>query len=170
MSFTFLMLPPQSAITLDWADRLRAAMPELNLVVAQDEAAAADAIGEADAVFGTLPPDLLARARKLRWLQAPQAAPPAGYYYKELVEHPVVVTNFRADLRRPYRRAYHGLRARFRARLSLLHPAANAARVEASRPRMPASCTCPDSDGAHRRARRHRRGSGAPRCRLRHDM
>ena len=95
MSFTFLMLPPQSDITRGWADRLRAAMPELNLIVAEDQAAAADAIAEADAAFGTLPPDLLARARKLRWLQAPQAAPPAGYYYKELVAHPVVVTNFR---------------------------------------------------------------------------
>jgi phosphoglycerate dehydrogenase-like enzyme len=28
-------------------------------------------------------------------LQAPQAAPPAGYYYPELIAHPVVVTNFR---------------------------------------------------------------------------
>ena len=32
---------------------------------------------------------------KLRWLQAPQAAPPAGYYYPELIAHSVVVTNFR---------------------------------------------------------------------------
>jgi hypothetical protein len=28
-------------------------------------------------------------------LQAPQAAPPAGYYYPELIAHSVVVTNFR---------------------------------------------------------------------------
>jgi phosphoglycerate dehydrogenase-like enzyme len=46
-------------------------------------------------VFGTLKPEWLAKARKLRWLQAPQAAPPAGYYYDELIAHPVVVTNFR---------------------------------------------------------------------------
>ena len=38
---------------------------------------------------------LLRQATRLRWLQAPQAAPPAGYYYPELVAHPVVVTNFR---------------------------------------------------------------------------
>jgi phosphoglycerate dehydrogenase-like enzyme len=31
----------------------------------------------------------------LRWLQAPQAAPPAGYYYPELIAHPVQITNFR---------------------------------------------------------------------------
>ena len=38
---------------------------------------------------------MLAAARRLRWLQAPQAAPPAGFYYPELIAHPVVVTNFR---------------------------------------------------------------------------
>ncbi len=53
------------------------------------------AIVTADAAFGTLPADLLAKARRLRWLQAPQAAPPAGYYYSELVSHPLTVTNFR---------------------------------------------------------------------------
>ena len=31
----------------------------------------------------------------MRWLQAPQAAPPPGYYYAELIAHAVVVTNFR---------------------------------------------------------------------------
>ncbi|MDQ3811952.1 MAG: hypothetical protein M3336_16845 [Chloroflexota bacterium] len=52
-------------------------------------------IADADAAFGTIPPDLLATARKLRWLQAPAIAPPAGYYSAELVAHPAVVTNFR---------------------------------------------------------------------------
>ena len=52
-------------------------------------------IANADAAFGTLSADLLARADKLRWLQAPAIAPPAGYYFPELVAHPVVVTNFR---------------------------------------------------------------------------
>ena len=37
----------------------------------------------------------MSKATKLRWLQAPQAAPAAGYYYPELVSHPVAVTNFR---------------------------------------------------------------------------
>jgi phosphoglycerate dehydrogenase-like enzyme len=95
MPFTFLMLPPQTDITRGWAARLHAAMPELTIIVAEDVAQAEGAIAEADAVFGRLPPALLAKARKLRWLQAPQAAPPAGYYYPELVAHPVVITNFR---------------------------------------------------------------------------
>ena len=95
MSFTFVMLPPQSAITRDWAARLRAAIPELCLVVAETDEEAAGALGTADAAFGTLTPALLAHSAKLRWLQAPQAAPPAGFYHDALVQHPVVVTNFR---------------------------------------------------------------------------
>ena len=38
---------------------------------------------------------LLARAARLRWLQSHQAAPPAGYYYPELIAHPLTVTNMR---------------------------------------------------------------------------
>ena len=94
-AFTFLMLPPQSALTRQWAKRLAEAVPDMNLVLAEDQAAAAEAIASADAAFGTLPPELLAKAVRLRWLQAPQAAPPAGYYYPELVAHALTVTNFR---------------------------------------------------------------------------
>src|SRR5205814_8822052 len=61
----------------------------------EEGAAARAAIGRADCAFGTVPADLLGDATRLRWLQAPQAAPPAGYYYPALVQHPAVVTNFR---------------------------------------------------------------------------
>jgi phosphoglycerate dehydrogenase-like enzyme len=93
--FTFLMLPPQTELTRQWAKRLAETVPGMNLIVAEDAETAASAIVAADAAFGTLPPGLLAKAKQLRWLQAPQAAPPAGYYYPELVAHPVIVTNFR---------------------------------------------------------------------------
>src|SRR5512146_3339421 len=95
MTSTLVMLPPQSDTTREWAKRLGAAMPELSIVVAEDLGQAARAIREAEAAFGTLPVALLREATRLRWLQAPQAAPPAGYYYPELVAHPVAVTNFR---------------------------------------------------------------------------
>ena len=95
MAFTFVFLPPQSETTRDWAAHLRQSVPEAAVVVAETVAEARDAIGDADAAFGTLPPELLAVAGRLRWLQAPAAAPPAGYYYPALVRHPVVVTNFR---------------------------------------------------------------------------
>ena len=92
---TLLMLPPQRPTTREWAARLAEAVPEISIVVAENEADAARAVGEADAAFGTIPDALLRQARQLRWLQAPQAAPPAGYYTPELIAHPVVVTNFR---------------------------------------------------------------------------
>ncbi len=95
MPITFLMLPPQSERTREWAQRLAEANPGLDIIAPETMEGAEQAIGHADGAFGTLPPALLARAEKLRWLQAPQAAPPAGFYYRELIEHPVVITNFR---------------------------------------------------------------------------
>ncbi len=95
MATSLLMVPPQTATTRDWAARVAKALPALDVVVAEDTAAAHAAIARADCAFGTLSPGLLSQARRLRWLQAPQAAPPAGYYYPSLVQHPVVVTNFR---------------------------------------------------------------------------
>jgi len=95
MGATLLMLPPQSSTTRDWARRLAAALPELSVVVAEDGTEAVRAVGLAEAVFGTIPPALLREASRLRWIQAPQAAPPAGWYYPELIAHPAVVTNFR---------------------------------------------------------------------------
>jgi phosphoglycerate dehydrogenase-like enzyme len=94
MSYTLVMLPPQTEVTRAWAKRI-AADQVARVVVADDLDQARREITEAEAAYGTLPPDLLAAARRLRWLQAPQAAPPAGWYYPELIAHPAVVTNFR---------------------------------------------------------------------------
>jgi phosphoglycerate dehydrogenase-like enzyme len=94
-TFKFVMLPPQSEITRDWGRQLADAMPEVRVVIAEDQAAAEREIVDAEAAFGRLPREVLAKARRLRWLQAPQIAPPAGYYYPELIEHSLTVTNFR---------------------------------------------------------------------------
>ena len=95
MSFKLLLLPLQSDTTRAWATRLREALPELHLVVAENAAQAEQEIKDADAAYGTLPDGALEKAAKLRWLQAPAAAPPAGYYTPELIEYPLTVTNFR---------------------------------------------------------------------------
>jgi phosphoglycerate dehydrogenase-like enzyme len=95
MPTTLLMLPPQSEKTRAWAARLNAAVPALTVVVAESDAEAQRAIADADAAYGTMPDALLGQAKRLRWLQAPQAAPPAGYYTPVLIAHPVAVTNFR---------------------------------------------------------------------------
>jgi phosphoglycerate dehydrogenase-like enzyme len=94
-SFKFVLLPPQSDITRDWGKRLAETVPEARVIVAEDANIAAREIVDAEAAFGWLGNDLLSNAKKLRWLQAPQAAPAAGYYYPELIAHPVEVTNFR---------------------------------------------------------------------------
>ncbi len=95
MPIPFLMLPPQSDKTREWGKQLAAAHPELDVIVAETREGAEQAIAVAEGAYGTIPPDLLPKAQKLRWLQAPQAAPPAGYYYPELIAHPVAITNFR---------------------------------------------------------------------------
>ncbi len=94
-TFKFVMLPPQSDISRTWGRQLADAMPEVRVVIAEDQATAEREIVDAEAAFGWLPRDLLAKAKRLRWLQAPQAAPAAGYYYPEMVEHSLSVTNFR---------------------------------------------------------------------------
>jgi phosphoglycerate dehydrogenase-like enzyme len=95
MPVTLVMLPPQTPTTREWASRLVCALPDLSVVVAEDLEEAARIIPSAEAAFGAIPPALLRAAARLRWLQAPQAAPPAGYYHPGLVAHPVTVTNFR---------------------------------------------------------------------------
>ena len=95
MPVTFLMLPPQGEKTRQWARRLAAAVPELEIIAPETMEGAEQAIALAEGAYGTIPPALLKRAEKLRWLQAPQAAPPAGYYYPELIAHAVQITNFR---------------------------------------------------------------------------
>ncbi|HKX77113.1 MAG TPA: D-2-hydroxyacid dehydrogenase, partial [Novosphingobium sp.] len=75
--------------------QLRVDVPEATVIVAEDEAGAIAQIADAEACYGFLTPPILAAARKLRWLQAPFAAPPAGFYYPALIEHPVAVTNLR---------------------------------------------------------------------------
>ena len=94
-TFKFVMLPPQSEMTRSWGHSLAEALPEVRVVIAEDQAAAEREIVDAEAAFGRLPREVLAKARRLRWLQAPQIAPPAGYYYPELIEHSLTVTNFR---------------------------------------------------------------------------
>jgi phosphoglycerate dehydrogenase-like enzyme len=95
VAFTLVMMPPHTAVRRTWAQRIAAADVGVRVLQPETMAEAMRDIAGADAAFGTLPPEALAAAHRLRWLQAPQAAPPAGFYYPELIAHPVVVTNFR---------------------------------------------------------------------------
>jgi phosphoglycerate dehydrogenase-like enzyme len=95
MPIPMLFLPPQSDKTREWARQVADACPELEIIVPETREGAEQAIALAECAYGTIPRDMLPRANHLRWLQAPQAAPPAGYYYPELIAHPVEITNFR---------------------------------------------------------------------------
>jgi phosphoglycerate dehydrogenase-like enzyme len=95
MTLKMVFLPPQRGETRQWARTVAEKVPGIGVVVAETPEEAAREIGDAEAAFGTLPRELLERAERLRWLQAPAAAPPAGYYYPELARHAVQVTNFR---------------------------------------------------------------------------
>lgn len=93
MAFRLVLLPPMDQA--GWAEAVRAAVPDAEVVICHTPEEAVAAIPEAEAALGTLPPEVLRHAPRLRWLQAPAAGPPAGWYYPELVAHPVTVTNFR---------------------------------------------------------------------------
>ena len=90
-----VMTPPIDDRLRSWAPRLRIDIPGLDVVLAEDDAAAREAIARAEAVYGWVSPQMLPGARKLRWLQSPFAGPFPGYYYRELIDHPVIVTNAR---------------------------------------------------------------------------
>ena len=89
----FLFMPPQDELTRWFAARLSDSMPEYEVVSPKDDVEAAREIVDADAAFGWVSPELLPTARKLRWLQNPDAGPFFGYYYDELVKHPCVISN-----------------------------------------------------------------------------
>src|SRR5919204_6540085 len=95
MTVKFVFLPPQRDETREWARALAGQVPGVDVVVADTLEQARHEIVDADAAFGTVPIELLEKAEQLRWLQAPAAAPPAGYYYPELGRHQVQITNFR---------------------------------------------------------------------------
>ena len=89
----FLMMPPQDDLKRWFATRLMEALPEYQVIVPESDEEAQREIVDADAAFGWIPPEALAVAEKLRWLQNPDAGPFEGYFYKELIEHPVVIAN-----------------------------------------------------------------------------
>ena len=91
----FVFLPPQSDLFAEWIPRLLDSAPGWDIVAPETEAEAKLELKNADAAFGTMTPELIACAPNLRWLQAPAAAPDAGYYFDELIAHQTKVTNFR---------------------------------------------------------------------------
>lgn len=84
---------PRVGVLEGWAAALRSGHDDLDVVIAVTDEDVLDQLGDADAAYGVLPPGW--HAPRLRWLQAPMANPPLGYFTPELAAHPVVVTNMR---------------------------------------------------------------------------
>jgi phosphoglycerate dehydrogenase-like enzyme len=78
----------------DRLDVLRAAAPDAEWINATDVDAACAAMPDADAFLGKITPDLLARANRLRWVQAFTVSL-EHYMFSELVTHPCVLSNMR---------------------------------------------------------------------------
>lgn len=89
----FIMMPPQSEQTVRWANALTAELPQYTVALPETDEEARREIVDADAAFGWMPKEALAQAKQLRWLHSPAAGPQAGYYYPELIEHPVKICN-----------------------------------------------------------------------------
>ena len=89
----FVMMPPLDEQRREWARRLADTLPEYEVVAPETDAAARWELAEADAAFGWIPPEALKKAHRLRWLQNPDAGPFAGYFYPDLIDHPVIVCN-----------------------------------------------------------------------------
>jgi phosphoglycerate dehydrogenase-like enzyme len=95
MTYKFVFLPPANDRVRQMAAQLADEVAGLNVVVAESEEDAQREMKDSRAAYGTISPAALKNADRLEWLQAPAAAPPAGYYYPELIAHPVTVTNYR---------------------------------------------------------------------------
>jgi len=88
-----VMMPPLDELKRAFAVRLPKDLPAYQVVTPETEEEARREIGDADAAYGWVSPELLPLAGKLRWLQNPDAGPVAGYFYPAMSDHPVVVCN-----------------------------------------------------------------------------
>jgi phosphoglycerate dehydrogenase-like enzyme len=95
MSFKILLLPPD--VDESWPEKIGQAVPGAVVRAFRDPKDALADIEDADAAYGTVPPELFARARKLRWICAARAGLGGDWFYDALVRSPVVVTNMRGS-------------------------------------------------------------------------
>src|SRR5712671_7628632 len=90
MSFTILLLSPDADPS--WPEKISRAVPGAGAKIYADPKDALADIETADAAYGTVPPELFARAKKLRWICASRAGLGGAYFYDALVKSDVVVT------------------------------------------------------------------------------
>ena len=89
----FVFMPPQDDERRMFAARLADTMADYDVVSPERDEAALEEIRDADAAYGWVPPDALKAAEKLSWVQNAEAGPFYGYYYPEIIEHPLTMSN-----------------------------------------------------------------------------
>ena len=89
----FVFMPPQDDLKKQFAARLSDTLPEYEVETPETDEEAMEAIKDADGAMGWIPPEALKLASKIQWLHNPDAGPFFGYYYKELCNHPLTITN-----------------------------------------------------------------------------
>jgi len=94
MAFRFVMLGSGQLVET-WAERIGQAVPQVEAVVCPGREDALQALPGARAAYGKLDPQLLAAAPSLEWLACPAAGPTPDFYFDELVQSSVQVTNMR---------------------------------------------------------------------------
>ncbi len=90
MSFTMLLLSPDADPS--WPDKIRQTVPGATVKAFADLRDALADIETADAAYGTVPPELFARAKRLRWICASRAGLGGAWFHDALVRSDVVVT------------------------------------------------------------------------------
>src|SRR6201998_2635064 len=90
MSFTILLLSPDSDPS--WPEKISRAVPGAVAKIYADPEDAVVDIETADAAYGSVPPELFARAKRLRWICAARAGLGSAYFHDALVRSDVVVT------------------------------------------------------------------------------
>lgn len=90
-----LIMPPQNTELQKWASHIQNELPAYTVVLPKTEKEVNTHLPHTDAVYGWVSPEQLPSAKKLRWLQSPAAGPSPGFYYPELIEHPVIICNMR---------------------------------------------------------------------------
>ena len=90
MGFKLVILQPaalgDTTSIEDWPDKLKQAIPDIQVTVCNSAGEAMESIEDADAAFGDIAPELFARAGNLKWIACPQAGPRSGYYHQALID------------------------------------------------------------------------------------
>ena len=163
MGFKLVICPPN--YQKHWPELLRREIPDIDVHLCPTVGEAMEVIGDADAAFGDIVPELLERAENLRWVACPQAGPPCRLLHPGACRQRSGRDQYPGNLQRPHQRPYHGLPAGLCPRVPGIHSAAGGRRLEAGLPdHLPAR-----GDGGSRRSGRNRGRDGPALLRVRDD-